>query len=168
MPGKKPVVDIRTPRINFMDQGKLCELDARDLVKKGDDDPTNWVFGNLRDVPTAALDEVHGGSSAHMNASPGISSKYAKGSFDASSVSLSRIDGLPKPVCEEIHVFQRRLSVLVAFMVFFHPVMVLMRSLRKRLCPLKLKFLLRFVTTCPPLYQLWTIQAAARCSFQAF
>ncbi|KAE8799509.1 hypothetical protein D1007_25088 [Hordeum vulgare] len=44
--GKKHVVDLRTPRINFMDQGKLCELAAADLVKKGDDDPTNLVLGN--------------------------------------------------------------------------------------------------------------------------
>ena len=36
--GKKPVVDLRTPRINFMDQAKLSELAAADLVKKGDDD----------------------------------------------------------------------------------------------------------------------------------
>ncbi|KAE8768281.1 hypothetical protein D1007_60271 [Hordeum vulgare] len=39
--GKKPLVDLRTPRINFMDQGKLGELVPADLVKKGDDDPTN-------------------------------------------------------------------------------------------------------------------------------
>ncbi|KAE8796133.1 hypothetical protein D1007_28840 [Hordeum vulgare] len=45
--GKKPAVDLRTPRINFMDQGKLCEIVVADLVKKGDDDPVNWVFGNL-------------------------------------------------------------------------------------------------------------------------
>ena len=30
-----------------MDQDKLLELAAADLVKKGDDDPANWVFGRL-------------------------------------------------------------------------------------------------------------------------
>ena len=39
--GKKPNSDLRTPRINFMDQAKLLELAAADLVKKGDDDPAN-------------------------------------------------------------------------------------------------------------------------------
>ena len=45
--GKTPNIDLRTPRINFMDQVKLLELAAADLVKKGDDDPANWVFGRL-------------------------------------------------------------------------------------------------------------------------
>ena len=45
--GKMPNIDLRTPRINFMDQVKLLELAAADLVKKGDDDPANWVFGRL-------------------------------------------------------------------------------------------------------------------------
>ena len=45
--GKTPNVDLRTPCINFMDQEKLLELVAADLVKKGDDDPANWVFGRL-------------------------------------------------------------------------------------------------------------------------
>ncbi|KAE8790945.1 hypothetical protein D1007_14519 [Hordeum vulgare] len=39
--GKQPIVDLRTPLINFMDQGKLCEIATADLVKKGDDDPAN-------------------------------------------------------------------------------------------------------------------------------
>ena len=30
-----------------MDQVKLLELAAADLVKKGDDDPANWMFGKL-------------------------------------------------------------------------------------------------------------------------
>ena len=46
--GKTTNIDLRTPRINFMDQAKLLELAAADLVKKGDDDPANWVFGRLR------------------------------------------------------------------------------------------------------------------------
>ncbi|KAI5013039.1 hypothetical protein ZWY2020_027993 [Hordeum vulgare] len=45
--GKKPVIDLRTPCINFMDQVKLCEIADADLVKKGDDDLANWVFGNM-------------------------------------------------------------------------------------------------------------------------
>ena len=45
--GKKPVVDLRTPRINYMDQAKITELATADLVKKGADNPTNWVFGKL-------------------------------------------------------------------------------------------------------------------------
>ena len=45
--GKKPVVDLRTPRISFMNQANLLELAAADLVRKGDDDPANWVFGRL-------------------------------------------------------------------------------------------------------------------------
>ena len=45
--GKTPNIDLRTPRINFMDQAKLLELAASDLVTKGDDDPANWVFGRL-------------------------------------------------------------------------------------------------------------------------
>ena len=45
--GKTPNIDLRTPRINFMDQAKLLELAAADLVTKGDDDPANWVFGRL-------------------------------------------------------------------------------------------------------------------------
>ena len=45
--GKTPNVDLRTPRINYMDQAKLLELAAADLVRKGDDDPANWVFGRL-------------------------------------------------------------------------------------------------------------------------
>ena len=45
--GKKPVVDLRTPRISFMDQANLLELAAADLVGKGDDDPATWLFGKL-------------------------------------------------------------------------------------------------------------------------
>ena len=45
--GKKPVVDLRTPRINCMNQAKMYELATADLVKKGDEDPANWVFGKL-------------------------------------------------------------------------------------------------------------------------
>ena len=39
--GKTRNVDLRTPRINYMDQAKLLELAAADLVKKGDYDPAN-------------------------------------------------------------------------------------------------------------------------------
>ncbi|KAE8806369.1 hypothetical protein D1007_17421 [Hordeum vulgare] len=45
--GKKRLVDLRTSRINFMDEAKLCDLVAADLVKKCDDDPANWVIRNL-------------------------------------------------------------------------------------------------------------------------
>ena len=45
--GKMPNPDLRTPRINFMDQAKLLELAVANLVTKGDDDPANWVFGRL-------------------------------------------------------------------------------------------------------------------------
>lgn len=45
--GKTPNPNLRTPRINCTDQAKLFELTAADLVKKGGDDPANWMFGKL-------------------------------------------------------------------------------------------------------------------------
>ena len=45
--GKIPEVDMRVPRICFMDQDKLSDLADADLIRKGNADPKTWVFGKL-------------------------------------------------------------------------------------------------------------------------
>ena len=45
--GKILDVDMRVPRICFMDQDKLSDLADADLIRKGNADVRTWVFGKL-------------------------------------------------------------------------------------------------------------------------
>ena len=45
--GKTAELDMRVPRICFMDPVKLPDLVDADLIKKGNADPKTWVFGKL-------------------------------------------------------------------------------------------------------------------------
>ncbi|KAI4999285.1 hypothetical protein ZWY2020_003874 [Hordeum vulgare] len=121
--GKKSVVDLGTRRVNFKDQAKLRELASADLWKTHaevvlfvhTERPVLTMprvsglasegvpkVESSEDVHNGAPHEVRGGSSAHMNASAGISSHSAKGFFDATTVSLGWIDGLLSTICGEI------------------------------------------------------------------
>jgi hypothetical protein len=45
--GKAPEIGMRVPCICFMNQDKLSNLADADLIRKGNADPTTWVFGKL-------------------------------------------------------------------------------------------------------------------------
>ena len=47
MRGKIPEIDMRVPRLCFMDEDKLSDLADAYLIRKGNGDPRMWVFGKL-------------------------------------------------------------------------------------------------------------------------
>ena len=100
-----------------------------------------------------------------MSAAGGVSCEDL---FEAANVSLVRIDSFLKLFVGSWLVSLRLLSILVALMGFFLPAMVLMPSLRRRICQLKLDFLMSFVRALPTFGLALGVQGNAGCSLQSF
>ena len=106
---------------------------------------TSPRFEFSRDVNTGAPVDP-GGSSARVSAAGGVSSESL---FEAANVSLVRIDGLLETVCGELARVPSTVERLSRVDGILPPATVLMLSLRRRFCQLKLDFLKSFIKALP-------------------